>query len=647
MLKFKKSEKGSVKMLDFFNTLNKLKEGTKTKYIQTDKKPSVEIKELYEKVINILANFAIETKKHPQNNKRNSFWTEELTENEIFQKIQKNVYVGGGSLSEIFINNYEGKPKDIDIFINYNNFEYSSYNKLIEVVLSILNKNFGKFEIKKREAWDNDNYDKTFKLEEILTGTFNDFSDIKVELIFVNQFNLIYDLSFREFYYNGNFIIATEKAMNDIKNETITINTVESPLSTLIRAQKFSKRYGYKIDEYTNQWLKKYLKIYYLDLDLLINVGQMEKTLYKIEKYKEEFDMDELIAELNAIILTQEEKYILRTIQYETGEMNVDYFRNFIERMKIIEKEKIDINKYYEIKIPKITSEMNKFKDYETNKKVNEETKQEIMQKIKHLEKTLRLKKIFINKDDFQKFYRSSKQEILVNLSKEFNVDLYRSIEMEQFFMVMENSIQKGKFEFKDTIFNMLSQWNGDDYFGELEEIEQNILSEKMYIKPTIQEYLFKNDNYCDYACLEFKYSETEKSITKKINYNKKENSINVNSQVFGYLINERRDYLLELLNKEIKPLQEEEPYKLSLVELDEETSDVVLENSLLSEDVIEIINNLNKPYKGANQTQQLISNKRQANATAWAVQTKNNLGILPSSQFMPNDTEDDEDLLF
>jgi hypothetical protein len=193
----------------------------------------------------------------------------------------------------------------------------------------------------------------------------------------------------------------------------------------------------------------------------------------------------------------------------------------------------------------------------------------------------------------------------------------------------------------------MLSQWNGDDYFGELEEIEQNILSEKMYIKPTIQEYLFKNDNYCDYACLEFKYSETEKSITKKINYNKKENSINVNSQVFGYLINERRDYLLELLNKEIKPLQEEEPYKLSLVELDEETSDVVLENSLLSEDVIEIINNLNKPYKGANQTQQLISNKRQANATAWAVQTKNNLGILPSSQFMPNDTEDDEDLLF
>jgi hypothetical protein len=138
MIKLKKQKKGSVTMLDFFGTLNELQEKTKNRFVQTDKKPSKEIKEIYETIINTLNGFILESEKIWSNK---PFGYKKRTEEQKFEDIQKYVWIAGGSLSELFIKGYEEKPNDLDMFIDYSMLNFDESNKSTEVLLKILNTN--------------------------------------------------------------------------------------------------------------------------------------------------------------------------------------------------------------------------------------------------------------------------------------------------------------------------------------------------------------------------------------------------------------------------------------------------------------------------------------------------------------------------
>jgi hypothetical protein len=635
MIKFKKQKKGSVTMLDFFDTLNKLQEKTKNKFIQTDKKPSKEIKEIYETIINALNGFIVESEKIRTNN---PFAYKKRTEEQKFEDMQKNIWIAGGSLSELFIRGYEEKPKDVDIFIDYSMLDFEQSNKSTEVLLKILNKEFGVFEMKKKNEWEGQHYDKTFKLESIIAGTLKDFPDIQIELIFLNEYELKFDLSFREFYYNGDFIVATERALKDIKEKKITFNSVESPLSTLIRAKEFAKRYNYTIDKHSEEWITKYLKYYY-DRGKKLSVEEIRSDFNKIEKYKNNFNLEQLIINLESAILTKEDEQIVGKISYETYEMNIGFFRNTIERIKIIEEEKIDTNKVYELSIPKLSSNVEKYIDSVTQKEVSKEITEQINKKINYFEKTLEIQKLFIKEDEEEEvMIQRNKYKIGNEIQTKFNVKAFKNDEIEHFYEIMKETIKEGKLKEKKPFFKHHTEDNFD-YFGPLETIENCILSSKIYLKPTLEEYLFKNNNENSGNEIEFKYSESEKELTKKFNYDIKTKNIFVSGESFGYLINERREFLLTIFEKGI----ETHPYGRSKIitqlPINKTTNEILFRKNYLSKESNQILKDEYQLFKEEQNQRDLVWRQAAIKRMNTASPPNANNGKI---QVLPDITEDD-----
>src|SRR5690606_7725098 len=56
-----------------------------------------------------------------------------------------------------------------------------------------------------------------------------------------------FDFFFRGFSYDGLSIRGTQRGLNDIRNQTIAFQNLNSPTSSLVRSLAFKKRYNFKM----------------------------------------------------------------------------------------------------------------------------------------------------------------------------------------------------------------------------------------------------------------------------------------------------------------------------------------------------------------------------------------------------------------
>jgi hypothetical protein len=201
------------------------------------------------------------------------------------------------------------------------------------------------------------------------------------------------------------------------------------------------------------------------------------------------------------------------------------------------------------------------------------------------------LKSVFASEEEMNYIKRNANYKFSSHISKCFNVYLNKSDSFERFYKVVEKTIIEGKLDLENTKFDFVDDETDGFYYGKPTTLETNILSEKMYLKPTFVEYFFKH-NTSNNNEIDFKYSESEEEIGKVFNYDKNENRIYVGGQNFGYLINERRDFLLNLFNNGIVPLSDDVSTK-SFAEIcvSKETNDILFIENFLSKESIQIIN--------------------------------------------------------
>jgi hypothetical protein len=543
-------------------------------------------------VTNILANIIVQQDISTGNNQT------QFDKKEMFDSVKSNVMVAGGCLSEIFIQGYDEKPKDVDIFIDINHFvdillKISNINDTTEIIKNIFNSEFGHFELVKKGDWKRFNYDKVFEIKDIMTGTLNQFPDIKIEIIMVDHIDINFDLSFREFFYNGDYIITNERAMGDIENKTITFNTIESPISSLVRAEEFSKRYKFKIDQHSKEWTIKYLRYVKNDFD------EVRKIVKNIGKYGTEFDIEQLQEEVNKIPASKDDDTILGTINTQNYSTNNIFFRNVIERLRYIEKEKIDINKVYEIKIPKLKKRINKiiYDGKISDERIEKKVKDDIFNEFKVMNRTVAIKRMFTNIDQFKNTFANQKRELFNKIQKTHNITTYRSFDAEYLFMLMEEVIAGNRIEKGISYLDLDDESAG--YFGTEEKMKSNILAEKMYVRPTFEQYIFRNDNEENLTQFEYTFEERKETLEFQFHFQKNKSLITYDPYKFGYLLNERYEMIQKIMDEGIteQPSSYVDSNK-GVFNIDENISEIFYQENYLPDKTVQMINELSDARK-------------------------------------------------
>jgi hypothetical protein len=172
----------------------------------------------------------------------------EITNYESGTNYSSNIYLSGGSISDTFIKKYEGEAKDYDFFIT--NVSIGLDKGMNTIHLKDVLENSYKDESETKIVNDNERsaYGDFFKTKDVYKiKKAYEGEEISVDLILSNDVDLEFDLSFREFYYSGDTILASAKALRDIENNQISVNSLKTPRQTYYRLKEYEERFGMSI----------------------------------------------------------------------------------------------------------------------------------------------------------------------------------------------------------------------------------------------------------------------------------------------------------------------------------------------------------------------------------------------------------------
>jgi len=173
-------------------------------------------------------------------------------------EIEPNSCLAGGCLSDLYMN----KPfKDVDIFIHYS----------ADVYVSILKQ----FQLSHASLYSDPSQEHYFK-ERLVTVKSFAYSGYQIQFIFttfgkniVNHF----DFRFREFYYDGTNVFATNEALEDIANKQFVFGVTDNPLGSFRRLISFEKKYSdFTIEPESFHRLQSFFNQYVCSKERLENI---------------------------------------------------------------------------------------------------------------------------------------------------------------------------------------------------------------------------------------------------------------------------------------------------------------------------------------------------------------------------------------
>lgn len=169
--------------------------------------------------------------------KSNLYWEQ----NQLGETMFEDYVFAGGAFSNMYIHQHTDYQtafkndiypfKDIDVFIDTNNFDYLHFKSLLpEAVFS-------------EEPRYVETYNGTV-LDYIFDFTLN---DIKFEFILSDSLETVdkFDIRFRNFFHKNGKTFASERALQDIERKEIVIISTSSPSSSLVRGFIFEEQMGF------------------------------------------------------------------------------------------------------------------------------------------------------------------------------------------------------------------------------------------------------------------------------------------------------------------------------------------------------------------------------------------------------------------
>jgi hypothetical protein len=288
--------------------------------VDTKKEPPEHIKEIFSTLKE-----EIETKVHEMTGYKRGY--------EVKQKKEVLLYLAGGALSELFIPGYKGKPKDYNFFIVNERYVETVKESGITV--------YGNMRDIVTDAFAKDIKYGTIKMEKFINN-----EKIKISINFIQDNIKIFDLAFRGFYYKGGTILASVKAMRDIENNQISINSLDTPLETYYRLKEFEERYGMTAAPVEKYVLLKFLERKSTTIDPHHNIkGKLKYyTQKREEEYKKEIENNFLERDIYSYLLNE-------TLNDENS-----YKPEILEKARIMyeqELTEVELTEPFEIVIPR------------------------------------------------------------------------------------------------------------------------------------------------------------------------------------------------------------------------------------------------------------------------------------------------------
>ena len=166
--------------------------------------------------------------------------------NELFKyilTIEPNSSLAGGFLCDLFVG---AIFNDVDLFIHYRN--------RIEVLHMLEIKFNLKFKFLGDEYTD---------FAQTLEGVYEtSYKGFPIQLVFSKMgLDAVehFDLCFRQWYYDGDHVYASEKALEDIRNKQMRIHQVSNGYNTLHRYLRFKEKYGFILNKESQKMLDIHL----------------------------------------------------------------------------------------------------------------------------------------------------------------------------------------------------------------------------------------------------------------------------------------------------------------------------------------------------------------------------------------------------
>jgi hypothetical protein len=327
----------------------------------------------------------------------------------VNEKYGVHMLLSGGSISDLFIENYEGETKDYDFFIHNDRVGYiqegnSHTNIKLGNIIEVKYKD--ESELQTFNDKETDEYGRFFKTKNIykikrkLNG-----EEVSIDLIVSKDFDLEFDLAFREFYYNGEKIEASARAVRDIKNNQISVNSLKTPRQTYYRMKEYEERFGMVASPVEKHILIKEI-LYGIETEnKTMDFKNMTKTKYYTEEREKAFHKEKNELLLTHDVYTPLLKETLRTDTQEIVSVALEKARLLYE----LGFKEDDFKEPLKIKMPKWELE-------EEVKKQYKEIKEIMIQALKKYNKERRMDFIYAEEDEKDEWLRGSFNDILCGL---------------------------------------------------------------------------------------------------------------------------------------------------------------------------------------------------------------------------------------
>jgi hypothetical protein len=470
----------------FINLQNK----TIIKLIDTNKKPSNKIQNIYTYIFNEM------------NNKINSVLKAQDEDYVPFQK--RELIMAGGCLTEMFLKDYQGEEKGYVFYISdrwlgngakmtveekgKRGIPYKSYTHRGEVYFEdILDELFGgEFKAPTAKLDKYENFFTNRKTYEFIKEMNEEKVEIQIILLENQQLN--FDLAIREFYYQGETILASSKALRDIENNEITINSIKSPLQTCFRLKEFEKRYNMKASKVEKEILMQFIKNGYENGErrMIFKEGKMPE--YHSEKRMEEILTEiEKVENWNEIYTKNLHKILCSDLLSRKCSEHVIFER--IRMMKECNFTEEQLSMSMVIDIPKWTPEREIKKRYE-------EIKERMIEIIEDYNKKNKIK--YIYRDKTAEWLKS---EVNIILSEEFKEGM-EQIKLFRIILLFDETVSE-----KNKI--LCDETSDNKYFFNIEKTKEIIENKKIDLKISVsdiytQKILIFNRLYTDYENRKF-----------------------------------------------------------------------------------------------------------------------------------------------
>jgi hypothetical protein len=340
------------------------------------------------------------------------------------------------------------------------------------------------------------------------------------------------DFAFLEFFYNGETIYTTERAIRDIDRKEISVNSVKTPFHTLLKLKEYQNYYGFDSSKIEEHLLTSFLKK---------SVNNKEITRRVEEEFPENISLkikNDFLTELKKPKIYDDiyTKHVEKLLEDNKGIFGKNNIVSIFERKRMMVEnnwKEEDLSIEYNIILPEFRGNKEIIQKYEENK-------ERIWEIVREYNRKNRIK--YIYESAKHKFFYGSLNKILM---KEMKIYLNHCLDLR---VLMK----------KDETINLEEKEMCDEKINVLEEEKFNKLIKKHIINVKLDKsniYVINNTRFGIPLKVDSYYGISSENFERMIYYkNRKITSVTKSYMLLDDL---RKNEISKVIKKEMKRIKD------------------------------------------------------------------------------------------